>query len=91
MYRHADYLRTLELFTLLQLFERGNCIFTMPNSRIETKRTEEQMKKETKINYSLRMLHIRLRGRLQDLSFFDHLPPYVYIFYGIKVYLKSIF
>ena len=33
----------------------------MPNSRIETKRTEEQMKIETKINYSLRMLHIRLR------------------------------
>ena len=33
----------------------------MPNSRIETKRTEEQMKKETKINYSLRMSHKRLR------------------------------
>ena len=32
----------------------------MPNSRIETKRTEEQMKIKTKINYSLRMLHIRL-------------------------------
>ena len=29
--------------------------------------------------------------RLQDLSFFDHLPPSVYIFYGIKVYKKSIF
>ena len=28
---------------------------------------------------------------LQDLSFFDHLPPSVYIFYGIKVYKKSIF
>ena len=38
----------------------------MPNSRIETKRTEEQMKIETKINYSLRMLHIRLWP-------FDHL------------------
>ena len=23
--------------------------------------------------------------------FFDHLPPFVYIFYGIKVYKKSIF
>ena len=28
---------------------------------------------------------------LQNLSFFDHLPPSVYIFYGIKVYKKSIF
>ena len=26
--------------------------------------------------------------RLQDLAFFDHLPPSVYIFYGIKVYKK---
>ena len=25
---------------------------------------------------------------LQDLSFFDHLPPSVYIFFGIKVYKK---
>ena len=29
--------------------------------------------------------------RLQNLSFFDHLPPSVYIFYGIKVYKKLIF
>ena len=29
--------------------------------------------------------------RLQDLAFFDHLPPSVYIFSGIKVYKKSIF
>ena len=29
--------------------------------------------------------------RLQDLSFFYHLPPSVYIFYGLKVYKKSIF
>ena len=29
--------------------------------------------------------------RLQDLSSFDHLRPSVYIFYGIKVYKKSIF
>ena len=29
--------------------------------------------------------------RLQDLAFFDHLPPSVYIFYGIKVYKKLIF
>ena len=29
--------------------------------------------------------------RLQDLAFFDHLPPSVYIFYGIKVYKKFIF
>ena len=28
---------------------------------------------------------------LQDLAFLDHLPPSVYIFYGIKVYKKSIF
>ena len=28
---------------------------------------------------------------LQDLAFFDHLPSSVYIFYGIKVYKKSIF
>ena len=28
---------------------------------------------------------------LQDLAFFDHLPPSVYIFYGIKVYKNSIF
>ena len=28
--------------------------------------------------------------RLQHLAFFDHLPPSVYIFYGIKVYKKSI-
>ena len=28
--------------------------------------------------------------RLQDLSFFDHLTPSIYIFYGIKVYKKSI-
>ena len=38
---------------------------------------------------------VRLGGvhklRLQDLAFFDHLPPSVYIFYGIKVYKKSIF
>ena len=29
--------------------------------------------------------------RLQDLAFFDHLSPSVYIFYGIKVYKKLIF
>ena len=29
--------------------------------------------------------------RLQDLAFFDHLSPSVYIFYGINVYKKSIF
>ena len=29
--------------------------------------------------------------RLQDLSFFDHLPSSVYIFYGIKVYKKYFF
>ena len=29
--------------------------------------------------------------RLQDLAFFDHLPPSIYIFYGIKVYKNSIF
>ena len=28
---------------------------------------------------------------LQDLAFFDHLPPSVNIFYGIKVYEKPIF
>ena len=28
---------------------------------------------------------------LQELSFFDHLPPSVYIFYGIKVCKKMIF
>ena len=28
---------------------------------------------------------------LQYLAFFDHLPPSVYIFYGIMVYKKSIF
>ena len=32
-----------------------------------------------------------LKLRLQDLAFFDHLPPSVYNFYGIKVYKKSIF
>ena len=39
------------------------------------------------------ILNIHLGGVhklcLQDLSFFDHLPPSVYIFYGIKVYKKS--
>ena len=29
--------------------------------------------------------------RLQDLAFFDDLPPSVYFFYGIKIYKKSIF
>ena len=29
--------------------------------------------------------------RLQNLAFFDHLPPSVYIFYGMKVYKKLIF
>ena len=29
--------------------------------------------------------------RLQDLAFLDHLPPSVYIFYGIKVYKIFIF
>ena len=29
--------------------------------------------------------------RLQTLAFFDHLTPSVYIFYGMKVYKKSIF
>ena len=29
--------------------------------------------------------------RLQDLAFFDHLPPSVDIFYGINVDKKSIF
>ena len=28
---------------------------------------------------------------LQNLAFFDHLPPSVYMFYGMKVYKKSIF
>ena len=28
---------------------------------------------------------------LQDLAFFDHLPPSVYIFYGIIVYKKLMF
>ena len=41
------------------------------------------------------VIQLRLGGvhklRLQDLAFFDHLPPSVYIFYGIKVYKKSIF
>ena len=36
-----------------------------------------------------------IRGRSQTtftrFGFFDHLPPFVYIFYGIKVYKKSIF
>ena len=32
-----------------------------------------------------------LKLRLQDLAFFDHLPPSVYIFYVIKVYKKLIF
>ena len=36
-------------------------------------------------------LEVDHKLRLQDLSFFDHLPPSVYIFYGIKVYKKSIF
>ena len=38
---------------------------------------------------------IGLRGRSQTtftkLGFFDHLPPSIYSFYGIKVYKKSIF
>ena len=38
--------------------------------------------------YILGVVH---KLRLQYLSFFDHLPPSVYIFYGIKVYKKSIF
>ena len=29
--------------------------------------------------------------RLQNLAFFDHIPPSVYIFYDLKVYKKSIF
>ena len=29
--------------------------------------------------------------RLQDLGFFDHLPPSIYIFYGMNVYKKLIF
>ena len=29
--------------------------------------------------------------RLQILAFFDHLPPSVYIFYGMEVYKKLIF
>ena len=29
--------------------------------------------------------------RLQNLAFFDHLPPFIYIFYGMKGYKKSIF
>ena len=29
--------------------------------------------------------------RLQDLAFFDHLPPSVYIFYGIKCLQKNYF
>ena len=37
--------------------------------------------------------HIRSvhKLRLQNLAFFDHLPPSVYIFYGIKVDKKLIF
>ena len=27
--------------------------------------------------------------RLQNLAFFDHLPPSVYIFYGMKVYKNT--
>ena len=38
--------------------------------------------------YELGSVH---KLRLQNLAFFDHLPPSVYIFYGIKVYKKSIF
>ena len=33
----------------------------------------------------------KFKLRLQDLSFFDHLPLSVYIFYGIKVYKKFIY
>ena len=29
--------------------------------------------------------------RLQNLASFDHLPPSIYIFYGMKVYKKLIF
>ena len=36
-------------------------------------------------NSSMRGVH---KLRLQDLAFFDYLPPSVYIFYGIKVYKK---
>ena len=39
-------------------------------------------------NY-LQIQHIR--GRSQNLAFFDHLPSSVYIFYGMIVYKKSIF
>ena len=42
---------------------------------------------KTRIHY-FRGVH---KLRLQELAFFDHLPPSVYIFYGIKVYKKSIF
>ena len=37
------------------------------------------------------MLGVVHKLRLQDLSFFDQLPPSDYNFYGIKVYKMSIF
>ena len=44
--------------------------------------------KDHRILTNLRGVH---KLRLQDLPFFDHLPPSFYIFYGIKVYKKSFF
>ena len=46
--------------------------------------------KDLSMHFSLELGVIH-KLRLQDLSFFDHLPPSVYIFYGIKVLKKSIF
>ena len=51
--------------------------------------------KKSKQKFSSR-LRIRILGgvhklRLQNLAFFDHLPPSVYILYGMKVYKKQIF
>ena len=50
--------------------------------------------KELGVGYLFLLVFSYLRGvpklRLQNLSFFDHLPPSIYILYGMKVYKKSI-
>ena len=75
----------------IQLWKRGQ----PDNEGYYTLQNSESQKFITADTYSLELRGKCIRGRSQTtftkFGFFDHLPPSVYIFYGIKVYKKSFF
>ena len=79
------------------------CFSFFQLEKLRMAKTKDNQLDSTAARYEERLVELhsviaelsRLGGvhklRLQNLAFFDHLPPSVYIFYGMKVYKKSIF